>query len=207
MLEPSTTMIRASVPWAQAIKVTRHEGRATPVIQAVRVWPRPRSMFHGLVQGRWTPGPVCTSGGVLAAPHVPHIDGREFEGFDTAVHALLLQIPQEVRQALAAFPRVFAWKVLVLVGHVPEALDLVRRHPVLAGLVAFGAPDGNDLDTPYHQVRQHLGGAPESLLGFLGLPEDPRLVAFLDAMQPEVLRELGDDSVMELLQEQSRRWL
>ena len=193
----------------QAVRVTSFEDRP-PVTTAFRVWPRPVSWTHGFASdGRWLPGgPICAAGALLADPYQEHIDAPELDGWEVGdMRALLLQIPDEIRRTIAAFPRVFAGMVVVLIGHVPEALALVRRHPVLMGLVAFRAPDAYDIHAPYEKVREHLGGAPESLLGFLGLPEDPRLVAHLDDMQPQVLRELGDDGVMELLQEQIRRWL
>ena len=193
----------------QAVRVLHFEGRL-PITTAVRVWPRPVTWTHGFASdGRWLPGgPICAAGALLADPYQEHIDAPELDGWEVGdMRALLLQIPDEIRRTIAAFPRVFAGMVVVLIGHVPEALALVRRHPVLMGLLAFRAPDAHDAMSPYKKVREHLGGGPESLLGLLGLPDDPRLVALLDGMQPEVLRELGDEGVMELLQEQSRRWL
>ena len=190
----------------QAVRVSCFDDRP-PVATAVQVWPRPVTWTHGFASdGRWMPGgPICAAGALLADPYQEHVDTPELDGWEVGdMRALLLQIPASAKDAIRPMPRVFAWMTLRLLGHVPEALDLVRRHPVLAGLVAFRAPDAYHPHAPYEKVREHLGGAPESLLGFLGLPRDPRLVVLLDDMQPQVLRELGDDGVMELLQEQSR---
>ena len=185
----------------QAVRVLHFDDRP-PIVTGIRVWPRPVTWTHGFASdGRWLPGgPICAAGALLADPYQEHIDQPVLDGCAVGdMRALLLQIPEEVRQAAAAFPRVFAWKVVVLIGHCSEALDLVRRHPVLMGLVAWRAHFTHDPNAHYAQVREHLGGAPESLLGLLGLPADPRLIVLLDAMQSEVLRELGDDGVMELL--------
>jgi hypothetical protein len=189
----------------QSVRVLQVEDRP-PIVTGIRVWPRPVTWTHGFAfDGRWLPGgPICAAGALLADPYQEqeHVDAPELDACEVGdMRALLLQIPASAKDAIRPMPRVFAWMTLRLLGHVPEALDLVRRHPTLAGLVAFRAPDAHDATSPFETVRQHLGGAPESLLGLLGLPEDPRLVALLDGMRPEALRELGDDGVMELLQE------
>ena len=194
----------------QAVRVS-HFGDRRPITTAIRVWPHPTAWAHGITTAppddRWFPTPFAPAGSVLAEPDDPHVDSGLLDGWNADVRALLAQIPAEVREAIRLLPRIYAWKVLVLIGHIPEALSLVEQHPVLAALVAVKAPISFDPGDPYPEIERCLQGAPESLLGLLGLPEDPRLVERLDEMEPEALRELGDYGVMELLREQSLRWL
>jgi hypothetical protein len=201
MLQTHVPEVIATCPFEpQAVHVTHYEDCEDPVIHALRVWPETRSMIHGLRRkGRWTAAPVCCAGAALASPHVPHPDQVEFDGWDVNVRTLFAAVPAEVREAIRPMPRVYAFRVLGLLAYVPLALDLVREHPVLAGLLAF--PERDAQAHSFGEVRKRLGAAPESLLGLLGLPEDPRLVALLDDMQPEALRELGDEAIVELLQE------
>jgi hypothetical protein len=207
MLEPSLREIIATCPFEpQAVKVVSREWDESTFL-ALRVWPEPRTAFWTPGRRRWLPGLVGAAGAALANPDVEHGDSRELQGWDVDLRALLAQIPAEVREAIRLLPRIYAWKVLVLIGRVPEALVLVQQHLALAAFVAFMAPVSFDPCAPYPEIERCLQGAPESLLGLLGLPEDPRLVALMDEMEPEVLRELGNEGVMELLQEQSRRWL
>ena len=190
----------------QAVRVTSFDDRR-PTTTALCVWPHPAAWAQGLAQDdRWFPVPFAPAGAALADPDEPHIDSRLLDGWDADVRTLLATLPDEVREAIRLLPRIYAWKVLVLIGHLPEALVLVQQHLVLAALVAFTAPVSFDPNDPYPEIERCLQGAPESLLGLLRLPEDPPLVSLLDDLQPEVLRELGDDGVMELLQERSRRW-
>ena len=184
----------------QAVRVTSFDDRR-PITTAIRVWPRPAAWAQGLASDdRWFPVPLAPAGACLAEPNEPHIDSRLLDGWDVDLRALLALIPDKAREAIRPLPRIYAWKALVLVGHVPDALGLVQQHLVLTALVAFKAPVSFDPGAPYPEIERCLQGTPESLLGWLGLPEDARLVALLDQMQPEVLRELGDDGVMELLQ-------
>ena len=186
----------------QAVRVTSFEDRR-PITTAIRVWPHPAAWAHGLTTAppddRWFPVPFAPAGAALADPDEPHVDSRLLDGWDVDLRALLAQIPDEVREAIRLLPRIYAWKTLVLVGHVPEALVLVQQHLVLTALVAFKAPVSFDPGDPYPEIQRCLQGGPEALLGLLGLHEDPPLVSLLDDLQPEVLRELGDDGVMELL--------
>ena len=200
MISADTAQALSTCPiQPQAVRVSHFDDRR-PITTAIRIWPAPAAWAHGLASdGRWFSVPLAAAGAVLADPEEPRADSGLLDGWSADVRALLAAIPGEVREAIRPLPRVFAWKVLVLLGHAPESLDLVHQHPVLAGLIAFRARDAYDGDEPYHQVRERIGGAPESLLGLLRLPEDPRLVALLDDMQPEVLRELGDDGIVELL--------
>ena len=210
MISADTAQALSTCPiQPQAVRVSHFDDRR-PITTAIRIWPAPAAWAHGLTTAppddRWFPVPFAPAGACLADPDEPHIDSRLLDGWDADVRTLLATLPAEVREAIRLLPRIYAWKVLVLIGHVPEALSLVEQHPVLAALVAVKAPISFDPGDPYPEIERCLQGAPESLLGLLRLPEDPPLVSLLDDLQPEVLRELGDDGVMELLQERSRRW-
>jgi hypothetical protein len=183
----------------QAVRTAHFKGR-DDFVHALRVWPRPASWFYGLRRGRWSPGAIGAAGAALADPYQPHIDDREFDlGWDADVRDLLMQIPDDVREVIRPLPRIYAWKALVLLGHVPEALDLVQEHPVLAALVGFHALDVSDASDPCRRIREHLQGGPERLLGLLDLPEDAGLVEVLDGLEPEALVDLGDEAIIEEL--------
>ena len=196
----------------QAVRVSHFQGRR-PITTAIRIWPAPAAWAQGLASDdRWFPVPFAAAGAVLADPDEPHVDSRLLDGWDVDLRASLAKIPDEVRDAIRLVPRVYAWRVLRVTSLASAAIDLANEHPVLLGLLAFD-PRTLYADKPFHEhtLREEFRDALDQprcrLLGLLGLPADPRLVAFLAAMQPEALRNLGDDGVMELLQEQSRRWL
>ena len=205
MISADTAEALSSCPiQPQAVRVSHFDDRHR-ITTAIRIWPAPAAWAQGLASDdRWFRVPFAPAGAALADPDEPHIDSRLLDGWDADVRTLLATLPDEVREAIRLLPRIYAWKTLVLLGHVPEALGLVQQHPVLAALVAFRVVDDLHPDQSYGKIREGIGSGPVALLGLLGLPADPRLIVLLDAMQSEVLRELGDDGVMELLKEQSR---
>ena len=202
MLQTHVPEVIATCPFEpQAVHVTHYEDCEDPVIHALRVWPETRSMIHGLRRkGRWTAAPVCCAGAALASPHVPHPDQVEFDGWDVDVRTLFAAVPAEVREAIRPMPRVYAFRVLCLLAYVPEALDLVREHPVLAGLLAF--PERDAQAHSFAELRALLSQPRRRLLPLLGLPAEERIIEALQAMSPDVLRDIGDRALIEDLQPQ-----
>lgn len=208
--EPSTPArslaeLLASIPFEAAAVRVVDRGDRGPVVHALRVWPSPRSAFYGLAPGRWTPGPVCAAGALLASPYSPHIDDPELDGWDVDLRALLARIPDEVREVLEPLPRVFGWLVLEMV-RMPEARELAREAPVLAGLLAFtvwsagGSRMSAQLRPLLHQPRRRL-------LPLLGLPDAAWIVRALTRMDPGVLRDPGHTELIELLATANRETL
>ncbi len=197
MLEPTIPEIIACCPFKpQAIKVVKRGWDEATVI-ALRVYPGPRMAFAGPGRRRWMQGPVCAAGAALANPQAEHIDVRELQGWDIDLRTLLAQIPQEVRDAIACQPRVFAWRVLQMIDALPEALDLACELPVLAGLLAFPSPDGQP--APYAEIRAVIHQPRRRLLPLVGLTDAAWIIRVIAKMDPSVLRELLDDGLIKLL--------
>ena len=202
MLEPNIPDISACPIEPQALRVS-HFGHRSPITTAIRVWPRPACWSHGLADDdRWFPVSINTPGATLADPHGVEIDDEpEFEGWDGDLRALLQTIPAEIQEAIRPFPKVYAFRLLTLLGAVPEALDLVREVPVLAGLL----PRRVFTDEPFHQqvVRTDLIEALHkpraALLALLGLPDAPWIVRVLAKMAPDVLVGPTEEALFDLL--------
>lgn len=204
MLAATLAQIIASAPFVpDAYRIFLFDGRESSV-QALRVWPGSRVASYRIADGRWWPSSICADGAALARPYEPHCDGDELDWWSVDVRPLFLQIPTCVRLAVCETPRIHAWKTLRLLGIAPEAVDLVRHHPVLAGLLAF---DGRTLysDKPFHELvlRQDflplLGKPRRRLLPFLCLPDAQWIVRVLSKMDVRVLIEPGIDALIELL--------
>ena len=204
MLAGTLSQIIASAPFVpDAHRVFLFDGRENSV-QVLRVWPAPRVASYRLDDGRWWPSSLSAHGAVLARPYEPHFDGDELDWWSVDVRPLFLQIPSCVRLAVGQMPRIYAWKVLRLLAVAPGAIDLVRHHPVLAGLLAF---DGRTLysDKPFyeHALREDflplLEKPRRRLLPLLGLPDAGWIVRVLSKMDLRVLIEPGIDPLLELL--------
>ena len=202
MLEPNIPDISACPIEPQALRVS-HFGHRSPITTAIRVWPRPACWSHGLADDdRWFPVSINTPGATLADPHGVEIDDEpEFDGWDVDLRALLQAIPVEIRDAIRPFPKVYAFRLLTLLGAVPEALDLVREVPVLAGLL----PRRVFTDEPFHQqvVRTDLIEALHkpraALLALLGLPDAAWIVRVLANMAPDILVGPVEEELFDLL--------
>ena len=202
MLEPNIPDISACPIEPQALRVS-HFGHRSPITTAIRVWPRPACWSHGLADDdRWFPVSINTPGATLADPHGVEIDDEpEFEGWDGDLRALLQTIPAEIQEAIRPFPKVYAFRLLTLLGAVPEALDLVREVPVLAGLL----PRRVFTDEPFHQqvVRTDLIEALHkpraALLALLGLPDAAWIVRVLANMAPDILVGPVEEELFDLL--------
>lgn len=202
MLEPTIPEIIATCPFEpQATKGFEQMDSGETAVIALSVWPQPRMAFAG--PGRWwMQGPICAAGAVLANPQAEHIDSRELQGWDIDLRPLLAQIPQEVRDAIACQPRVFAWRVLQMLDAVPEARPLARDLPVLAGLLAFPSRDGQA--EPFAEVRAVIHQPRRRLLPLVGLPDAAWIIRVLAKMDPCVLRELLDAGLIQLLNSPDR---
>ena len=189
----------------QALRVS-HFGHRRPITTAITAWPRPACWAHGLADdGRWFPVSISTPGAVLADPYAANMDDEpEFEGWDGDLRALLQTIPAEIQEAIRPFPNVYAWKILKLLAAVPEALDVVRENPVLAGLLAID-PRRVFSDEPFHctTVRTDLSEALHkpraALLGLVGLPDAPWIVRVLAKLSPDVLVGPTEEDLIDLM--------
>ena len=206
MLEPNIPEIVTSCPIeAQAVRVS-HFGHRSPITTAVRVWPHPACWSRGLADDdRWFPVSISTPGAVLADPYAANMDDEpEFDGWDVDLRALLQTIPDEIRNAIRPFPKVYAWKILKLLATVPKALDLVRRNPVLAGLLAIDSRRVFS-DKSFHcttvrtEFSQALHKPRAALLALLGLPDAPWIVPVLAKLSPDVLVGPAEDDLFDLL--------
>ena len=215
MLEPNTPEIVATcsfIPQAVSTNETytppadcpEAMARDPSTVLAMRVWPHPAWAWWRPGQRRWFPGSLGTPGAVLADPHEAHIDDHELDGWDIDVRTLMLAIPPEIRAAIRPLPKFYAWKALILLAAVPEALDLVRENPVLSGLLAI---DQRRVfaDEPFHSttVRTDLLDAlrrpRRSLLPLLGLPNAKWILRALERMPPEVLIGPMEEDLLDLL--------
>ncbi len=102
-----------------------------------------------------------------------------------------------MRDAIACQPRVFAWRVLQMIDAVPEALAVARELPVLAGLLAWPSREG--AADPFGEVRALLGKPRRRLLSLVGLPDEQWIIRVMQKMPAGVLRDPGDDRVVEML--------
>ena len=197
MLDPTIDQIIASCPFEpQAVRVRRTEWSET-AITALRVWPNPRWAVYVPGRRRWQAGAVGAAGVVLSDPRKEHSDSRELQGWDVDAQALLEQVPAAVRDAIACQPRVFAWRVLQMIDAVPAAITLARELPVLAGMLAWPSRDADP--DPFEEVRALIHQPRRRLLPLLGLPPERWIIRVIGKMDPRVLRELGDDRLVEVL--------
>ena len=201
MLDPTIPEILALLPWTpQAVKVVKREWDETAVV-ALRVWPNPRWAVYVPGRRRWQAGAVGAAGAVLSDPREEHTS-RELRDWDTDLRTLLAQVPPEVRDAIACQPRVFAWRLLQMLDAVPEAIDLARDLPVLAGLLAWPSREG--AADPFGEVRVLLGKPRRRLLALVGLPDEQWIIRVMQKMPAGVLRDPGDDRVIEMLRSTDR---
>lgn len=203
MHAPPLSEVLVSVPFEpQCVRVVDRGGEG-PIVHAVRVWPSPRSALYGLVRGRWVYAPVCAAGSLLASPYDSHPDEAELDGWDRDLRALLAPLPESVREAIAPLSRVYAWKVLEMLGALPDLIELARDAPTLAGLLAFLARDDRLAD-PFEKLSALVGEPRHRLLPLLGLPSSRWVLRALSRIPPKALRDPGDEAVIAALATQDR---
>jgi len=183
-----------------------------PTIRALTAWPTPRIAIYGRRHQMWMPG------GALLVPlraadsdFSPEDDRHdELEGWSPPLPEVLRQIPRPIREALAPLPLGTQWRSLQLVAAVPEALELFRDNPTLAGWLADRTGSEFEPEAGHQVVREVLRGPRREMLEVLGLPISRWMVRALAKTDPAALLDPGVGCLKEALGTQDkrvRRWL